>query len=234
VEYAALAGQLCGMPRRQAWRRAHETLSSLGLEEARYRRLDQYSVGMKQRLKLAAALVHDPQLLLLDEPTSGLDPDGRTVMLHMLRSLAARPGKSLVLSSHLLGDIERVCRHTLILDEGRLLYCGPLDALRSASSTVYWVRWQGAVTGDWLAGLAGQGVRVEWQPGRAEARLAVPAAWNSAALFREALQHQVLLTGLEPDEDDLERVYQRLVRSQTDPDPLRTSADAVAFAGKRT
>jgi ABC-2 type transport system ATP-binding protein len=213
LEYVALAGQLCGMPGRQAWRRAHETLSYLGLEEARYRRLEQYSVGMKQRLKLAAALVHDPQVLLLDEPTSGLDPDGRTAMLAMLSSLAARPGKSLVLSSHLLGDIERVCRQAMILDEGRLLYCGPLDTLRTASSSVYWVRWQGAAGGDWLAGLTDQGVRVEMQPGQAEARLAVPADWNSAAVFREALRHQVLLTGLEPDEDDLERVYQRLVLS---------------------
>src|SRR5262245_43702534 len=108
VEYVALTGELCGMPRRQALRRAHETLSYLGMEDARYRRLDQYSVGMIQRLKLAATLVHDPDLLLLDEPTSGLDPDGRAAMLSLLGRLASRPGKSLILASHLLGDIQRV------------------------------------------------------------------------------------------------------------------------------
>jgi ABC-2 type transport system ATP-binding protein len=84
-------------------------LSDLGLEDAR---------GMVQRLKLAATLVHDPALLLLDEPTSGLDPEGRSAMLRLLESLAARPGKSLLLATHLLGDIERVCRSAIILRQG--------------------------------------------------------------------------------------------------------------------
>ena len=102
VEFVALAGELSGLSRRQAKRRAHETLSYLGLEEARYRKLEQYSVGMKQRLKLAATLVHDPDVLLLDEPTAGLDTAGRSAMLRLLCVLAARPNKSLIMSSHLL------------------------------------------------------------------------------------------------------------------------------------
>ena len=77
ADYVALAGELYGMPRKQALRRAHEVLTYLDLEEARYRRLEEYSTGMKQRLKLAQALVHDPPVLLLDEPTSGMDPAGR-------------------------------------------------------------------------------------------------------------------------------------------------------------
>ena len=101
IEFVALAGELNGMPCKQALRQAHEILSQLGLEEARYRRLEQYSAGMQQRIKLAATLVHDPDLLLLDEPTSGLDPDGRTAMLSLLKSLARRPGKSLVLSTQI-------------------------------------------------------------------------------------------------------------------------------------
>src|SRR5207253_4139025 len=94
ADYVALAGELYGMPRREASRRAHELLTSLGLEDARYRRLEEYSTGMKQRLKLAQAMVHDPPLLLLDEPTSGLDPAGRDAMLDLLRTVGTEHGKS--------------------------------------------------------------------------------------------------------------------------------------------
>src|SRR5216683_3440025 len=95
AEYVALAGELYGMPRRQAQRRAHEVLTYLELEDARYRRLEEYSTGMKQRLKLAQALVHDPPVLLLDEPTSGLDPAGRDAMLNLLLMLAREHGKAI-------------------------------------------------------------------------------------------------------------------------------------------
>src|SRR5947209_8251188 len=107
VEYVSLAGELYGMPRRQAQRRAHEVLTYLELEDARYRKLEEYSTGMKQRLKLGQALVHDPPVLLLDEPTSGLDPSGRDTMLRLLLELGKEHGKSLIVSTHLLGDVER-------------------------------------------------------------------------------------------------------------------------------
>src|SRR5207253_4729032 len=103
VEYVALAGELYGMPPRQAQRRAHEVLTYLELEDARYRKLEEYSTGMKQRLKLAQALIHDPPVLLLDEPTSGLDPAGRDAMLQLLLTLGKEHGKSFILSTHLLG-----------------------------------------------------------------------------------------------------------------------------------
>jgi ABC-2 type transport system ATP-binding protein len=160
IEYVALAGEMCGMPRRQALRRAHETLSHLGLEDARYRRLDQYSLGMSQRLKLAATLVHDPDLLLLDEPTSGLDPEGRAAMLNLLGTLARRPGKSLLLASHLLGDIERVCGSAIILDKGRVLSVGRIETLRAARQRGYRLRWDG-VGGPFLDTLRRHGVRIE-------------------------------------------------------------------------
>src|ERR1700726_4401022 len=109
ADYVALAGELYGMPRREAQRRAHEVLTYLELEDARYRLLEEYSTGMKQRLKLAQALVHDPPALLLDEPTSGMDPAGREAMLDLLLRLGRDHGKAILLSTHLLGDIERVC-----------------------------------------------------------------------------------------------------------------------------
>ena len=105
IEYVGLAGELYGMPRREAQRRAHEVLSYLELEEARYRRVEEYSAGMKQRAKLAQALVHDPPVLLLDEPTSGLDPAGRDAMLRLSRNLGLEHGKSILLSTHLLADV---------------------------------------------------------------------------------------------------------------------------------
>src|SRR6266566_1756130 len=129
ADYVALAGELYGMPRKQALRRAHEVLTYLGLEDARYRRLEEYSTGMKQRLKLAQALVHDPPILLLDEPTSGLDPAGREAMLRLLLTLGKEHGKSLVLCTHLLGDVERVCETVLILHKGRLLRQGGVEEL---------------------------------------------------------------------------------------------------------
>src|SRR5262245_65209042 len=107
------------MPRKEAARRAPEVLTALEWEEARYRLLEEYSTGMKQRLKLAQALVHDPPVLLLDEPTSGLDPAGRDAMLRLLFSLGRDHGKSFLLSTHLLGDVERVCDRVVILHQGR-------------------------------------------------------------------------------------------------------------------
>lgn len=210
IEYVTLAGTLCGMPRRQAMRRAHETLSYLGLEEARYRRLEQYSVGMKQRLKLAATLVHDPDLLLLDEPTAGLDPDGRAAMLRVLNVLAERPGKSLILSSHLLGDIERVCQWAVIVNQGRVLRVARMEELREQKQRSYRLRWEG----DGQAFLQSlERSRVHVEPGRKEdeIRVTVPEDWSTQTFFALALEHCLQLTGLEPEEDDLETVYRKLI-----------------------
>jgi len=211
IEYVALAGQLSGMPGRQAWRRAHETLSYLGLEEARYRRLEEYSIGMKQRLKLAAAMVHDPDVLLLDEPTAGLDPEGRSAMLSVLRALAARPGNALLLSSHLLSDVERVCRHAVILDRGRLLHSGPLDQLRSLRTRNYLLRWEGGDSDRFLNALRRRGVEIQRDVRAGQAQLTVPDGWTNRTFFCEAGQHEAVITGLEPEEDDLQSVYERLV-----------------------
>ena len=216
IEYVALAGELCGMPRRQALRRAHETLSYLGLEEARYRYLEQYSVGLKQRLKLAATLVHDPDVLLLDEPTAGLDPDGRAAMLDVLRTLAARPHKSLVLSSHLLGDIERVCQTAIMLHGGQVVGQGRISELCSATAHRFRLRWEGDGTG-LVSHLRAQGVEVQLHERPGEARVVVPEDWTNRDFFVAARAQQVLLTGLEPEEEDLEAVYHRLLGGRPRP-----------------
>lgn len=126
VEMTTYAGQLVGMNRTDAIERAHEVLYYVGLGEARYRELEGYSQGMKQRLKLAQALVHDPDLLLLDEPTNGMDPPGREAMLKLIRDVSQTKGVSVVLSTHLLPDVEQTCDHVVVLKAGRVAETRPV------------------------------------------------------------------------------------------------------------
>ena len=125
IAYVSYAAELVGMPRRAAFGRAHEVLYYVGLEEARYRTLGGFSTGMKQRVKLAQALVHGPELVFLDEPTNGLDPPGRDEILGLIEQVSAA-GISVVLSSHLLADVERVCDHAIVLADGKLLWEGAI------------------------------------------------------------------------------------------------------------
>jgi ABC-2 type transport system ATP-binding protein len=140
VEFAAYAGELCGMSRKDSLQRAHEVLDYVGLGEARYRPVESYSTGMKQRLKLAAAIVHDPRLLILDEPTNGMDPAGRQEMLDLAHDLAHNKGMSLLFSSHLLPDVEAVCDYVMVLGRGRLLAQGLIRELKQVHRQAFEVR----------------------------------------------------------------------------------------------
>jgi ABC-2 type transport system ATP-binding protein len=209
-EYVALAGELYGMPRREAQRRAHEVLTYLGLEEARYRRLEEYSTGMKQRLKLAQALVHDPPLLLLDEPTSGLDPAGRDAMLQLLITLSKEHGKSFLLSTHLLGDVERVCDSVVILHHGQVLLQGTVDELRTRRQDRYRLQVQGDRR-KFLEELRLEGAQVIEDNGRGELSVVVPQAWPTRIFFALADNHGVLLRGLRRDDEGLEELFHRVL-----------------------
>jgi ABC-type multidrug transport system ATPase subunit len=129
VEYVSLAGELYGLPRRQAQRRAHEVLTYLELEDARYRKVEEYSTGMKQRVKLAQALVHDPPVLLLDEPTSGLDPQTARLVRDLVLGLRD-DGHTIVISTHNLDEAERVATRIGVLQR-RLIAVDTPNALRS-------------------------------------------------------------------------------------------------------
>ena len=120
VALTAYLGELSGMPKQEAMKRAHEVLYYVGLEESRYRKVETYSSGMKQRLKLAQALVHDPKLLFLDEPSSGMDPQGRKEMLELIKDISGKENMNIIISSHLLPDIEYTCRHVIIMNKGRV------------------------------------------------------------------------------------------------------------------
>jgi len=128
TDFVAHMGQMAGLPFTAARERAAEMLRHVGLHEERYRLIGSYSTGMKQRIKLAQALVHDPQLLLLDEPTNGLDPEGREEMLMLVERTGREFGIAVMVTSHLLGEIERVCRWLVAIDAGRLRYSGSVAA----------------------------------------------------------------------------------------------------------
>jgi ABC-2 type transport system ATP-binding protein len=140
VSFVGYCGELAGLPRADAVQRSHEVLFYVGLGEARYRDVETYSTGMKQRLKLAQALVHDPDLLLLDEPTNGMDPKGREEMLALVHDLGHNKAINLILSSHLLPDVEFACEHVVVLSGGAVATAGPIDALKQPRGQVFELR----------------------------------------------------------------------------------------------
>jgi ABC-2 type transport system ATP-binding protein len=129
AEFVTHMGRMSGLPRTTARERASEALRHVGLYEERYRQIGGYSTGMKQRVKLAQALVHDPDLLLLDEPTNGLDPAGREAMLTLIQRIGTEFGISVLVCSHLLGEVERICDTLVAIDAGRLLQAARVSAM---------------------------------------------------------------------------------------------------------
>ena len=130
-EYVTYCAQLCGLPFQAARQRAHEMLDFVGMGQERYRKADTYSTGMKQRLKLAQAIVHDPEVVFLDEPTNGLDPKGQAQILELIQSLWKAYGITVILSSHLLQDVDRICEQIIIIACGRVLVHDTLENLKA-------------------------------------------------------------------------------------------------------
>jgi len=204
--YVAFAGELSGMPRDEAISRAHEVLYYVGLGEARYRTVDTYSTGMKQRAKLAQALVHDPDLLLLDEPTNGLDPQGREEMLALIKDISRRRAMSLILCSHLLRDVEEVCDGVIVFNLGKVAARGPIAALTGPRRSVYDVR----VKGDPAAFLTDlKDLGCEWREGEDGYRVFMADGRGPEVLFQTARQAGVQVRYLRPGAESLEDVFLR-------------------------
>ena len=144
LQFTTLAAELCGLPRAEAIARSHQVLHYCGLGEARYRRLGSFSTGMRQRARLAQALVGDPKLLLLDEPTSGLDPHGREEMLALILDIPERTGASVLISTHILPDVEKTCDQVVVIAAGEVLYSGAIEPLVRPDRNVYEVRGKGS------------------------------------------------------------------------------------------
>jgi ABC-2 type transport system ATP-binding protein len=209
VTFVAYCGELAGLPRADAMQRAHEVLYYVGLGEARYRNLDTYSTGMKQRIKLAQALVHDPDLLFLDEPTNGLDPRGRDEMLALIRDVAHEKGINLILSSHLLPDVEQTCDYVVVLDKGAVAAEGPIATLKGHGSRVFELRVKGEAT-DFVAALGAEGI--ECPDTTADVmRLFVPDRYTPQSLFQLARRHGLQVRHLRSGAPTLEDVFARVV-----------------------
>jgi ABC-2 type transport system ATP-binding protein len=209
VSFVAYCGQLAGLPAVDAMQRAHEVLYYVGLGEARYRNVETYSTGMKQRIKLAQALVHDPDLLFLDEPTNGMDPKGREEMLELIRDLAHNKGMNLILSSHLLPDVEYTCDHVIVLHQASVATQGPIDELKGPRGSVFEFR----IKGDRVAFsrvLADAGLTVH--AGEEDVmRVFVPDQRGAHALFSLAAEHGVQVRHLRPSVPTLEDVFAHAV-----------------------
>lgn len=207
VGFVAYMGRVSGLPRETSMSRAHDVLEFVGLKEQRYRKIREYSVGMRQRVKLAQALVHDPPLCFLDEPTSGLDPQGREEMLDLLRTLAKLGGHSFVLSTHLLPDTEGLVDQVLLLNGGKLLAAGPVAELLSGRDAQTVVRIKGEAS-RFVAALAAKGLEARAEG--SELRVVLQDR-NSRPVFEAAHETHTQVRYLGPAVRTVEDLFLSLV-----------------------
>lgn len=207
LESVALAGELCGMRRREALLRAHDMLDLVGLDEARYRDVAGYSTGMLQRVKVAMALVHDPDLVLFDEPTSGLDPKSRESLLDLICHLRDGDGPAVILSSHLLHDVERACDTCVIMDQGKVRFCGPLEDLRAEAKRRFTGRLLHPCP-ELFARFENAGLRLDIDPRRAgQFEVELTADTDIGWLWAQIADTQAALVEFKPAQSSLEAAF---------------------------
>ncbi|HET9210637.1 MAG TPA: ABC transporter ATP-binding protein, partial [Thermoanaerobaculia bacterium] len=185
VRFVRLMGEISGLPAERALERAHEALFYVGLGEARYRKVETYSLGMKQLAKLAQALVHGPRLLFLDEPTNGLDPDARERMLRLIHDIRDTGEVNVILSSHLLRDVEECCDEVLILKDGRIAtYCN-LEEERRANRKFLELETRGGDEPSFVAAVEALGVEMATAT-KQKIKLVLPEGVGVRDLYRLA------------------------------------------------
>lgn len=211
VQWLTFLGEISGLPERNARERAHECLWFAGLEEARYREVETFSVGMKQRVKLAAALVHGPELVFLDEPTNGLDPAGRRQMLELCKSIHEKHGVHTILASHLLPDVEFVCSQVMVLSKGRLLAFGPIRELKKSNRNAYIVRVNGSMD-IFVSNARTRGARAT-DPDRRGTILETPAGTGPEFIFQLARDLGVAVVEFNVLQRSLEEVFLESLRA---------------------
>ncbi len=209
VTFTAYFGELSGMPRQEAMKRAHDVLFYVGLGEARYRNLETYSAGMKQRLKLAQALVHDPKLLFLDEPTSNLDPQGRTEVLDLIKDISSKKDISVLISSHILTDIEYTCTYVVILNQGKVAAQGDIEALKEIRFSLFEIKTKGE-SGSFLRALRDRGCKVEETEDQI-LKVYMPADMPRREIFEAAVRENVQIRMFLKSRTSLEDLFARTV-----------------------
>ena len=209
VAFVGYCGQLAGLAPVDAMQRAHEVLYYVGLGEARYRNVETYSTGMKQRIKLAQALVHDPNLLFLDEPTNGMDPKGRDEMLELIHDLGHHKNVSLILSSHLLPDVEFTCDHIVVMDKGQVVAQGPIEELKGPAGRVFELRIKGNLP-EFIELLRENGLECH-STDEDVMRVFVPAGRDQRDIFRLATERGAQVRHLRPSVPTLEDVFAKAV-----------------------
>ena len=211
VQYVGYCAQLNGMTRREGFKRAHKVLYLVGLGEARYRKLDTYSTGMKQRLKLAQAIVHDPYLLFLDEPTNGLDPDGREEMLELIRQIAQIEDRCIILSSHLMRDVERCTDYLVIMDQRQIKCQGHIRDLSKGQVNRFRLR----VNQDSQKAvqvLTQAGFRVDFvHPKEPEFETVLEEDQYPRGLFKVLIENDIQIRKLIPRNYTVEEIYRKYV-----------------------
>jgi ABC-2 type transport system ATP-binding protein len=208
VDYVYLAARLTGLPHTDAMQRTHRVLNYVGLHDERYRKVGTYSTGMKQKVKFAQAIVHHPKLLLLDEPTTGLDPRARDEMLRLIRDIAHGKGIDVILSTHILPDVEVVCDHVVIMHRGALIAQDQLSNLTASAAAAYEVR----IKGDrdaFIASLKGEGL--EGAPGEGEDGLRITRGEGTAPILRAAVAAGVQIRHLSRPQTTLEDRFSKLI-----------------------
>jgi len=209
VSFTSYMGELSGMPRQEAMKRAHEVLYYVGLEESRYRMLETYSSGMRQRLKLAQAIVHDPKLIFLDEPTSGLDPHGRKEILELIMDISSKKDIQVLISSHILPDIEMTCSYVVILNKGEMAAQGQISELKQVQYSLYELKIKGEEKAflDRLTGIESQVEQTEdklW-------KVYLPPGTDPQEIFKIAVEEKVQVRHFVKSQTSLEDLFAKVV-----------------------
>jgi len=212
LNFIVYMGELAGMPKADAIQRAHEVLQYVNLGEARYRKVETYSIGMKQRVKLAQALIHDPMVLLLDEPTNGMDPIGRQEMLELIREISTYKEIDVILSSHILDDVEYVCKDVIALDQGQVVLEGNMKQLKLEHRLSYELKIKGNQRA-FIFALRENNCEVEVRSGveiRVTSQDTIPISQN--LFFQLAVETDVQIRHLGLVERSLEDIFVSVVR----------------------